>query len=70
MLSAREADAVLVWHTGRLYRQARDFELLIDIADRTRATFCGVSRARGMSGEASSSLMNGIVTGAADNGRA
>ncbi|KUM85176.1 MULTISPECIES: recombinase family protein [Streptomyces] len=35
MLSAREVDAVLVWHTDRLYRQARDLEPLIDIVERT-----------------------------------
>ncbi|UXX95791.1 recombinase family protein [Streptomyces sp. AD2-2] len=37
MLSAREADAVIVWHTDRLYRQARDLEPLIEIVDRTHA---------------------------------
>lgn len=35
MLSAGEADAVLVWHTDRLYRQARDLEPLIEIVERT-----------------------------------
>ncbi|MFF7749815.1 recombinase family protein [Streptomyces sp. NPDC007971] len=35
MLSAGEADAVLVWHTDRLYRQARDLEPLIGIVERT-----------------------------------
>ncbi|MEV2226992.1 recombinase family protein [Streptomyces phaeochromogenes] len=37
MLTAREADAVIVWHTDRLYRQARDLEPLIEIVDRTHA---------------------------------
>lgn len=37
LLAARAADAVLVWHTDRLYRQARDLEPLIDIVDRTHA---------------------------------
>lgn len=37
MLSAREADAVIVWHTDRLYRQARDLEPLIDIVEQTHA---------------------------------
>ncbi|MCP3819628.1 recombinase family protein [Streptomyces sp. A3M-1-3] len=37
MLAAGAADAVLVWHTDRLYRQARDLEPLIDIVDRTHA---------------------------------
>lgn len=37
MLEDREADAVIVWHTDRLYRQSRDLEPLIDIVDRTRA---------------------------------
>lgn len=35
MLSAGEVDAVLVWHTDRLYRQARDLEPLIEIVERT-----------------------------------
>ncbi|MFG3205005.1 recombinase family protein [Streptomyces sp. NPDC048192] len=37
MLSTREADAVLVWHVDRLYRQARDLEPLIDVVERTGA---------------------------------
>ncbi|MFF0015195.1 recombinase family protein [Streptomyces sp. NPDC005374] len=37
MLTAREADAVLVWHVDRLYRQARDLEPLIDVVERTGA---------------------------------
>ncbi|WP_405773400.1 recombinase family protein [Streptomyces sp. NBC_01538] len=35
MLAAGEADAVIVWHTDRLYRQARDLEPLIEIVERT-----------------------------------
>ncbi|MGW6260785.1 recombinase family protein [Streptomyces sp. NPDC055085] len=35
MLAERRADAVLVWHTDRLYRQARDLEPLIDVVERT-----------------------------------
>ncbi|MFF3658408.1 recombinase family protein [Streptomyces olivochromogenes] len=35
MLNAGRADAVLTWHTDRLYRQARDLEPLIDIVTRT-----------------------------------
>lgn len=37
MLAAREADAVIVWHVDRLYRQARDLEPLIDVVERTGA---------------------------------
>ncbi|MER7799113.1 recombinase family protein [Streptomyces sp. NPDC001705] len=37
MLSGGEANAVLVWHVDRLYRQARDLEPLIDVVDKTGA---------------------------------
>ncbi|MFF3378364.1 recombinase family protein [Streptomyces sp. NPDC002680] len=34
MLAAGEAEAVIVWHADRLYRQARDLEPLIEIVER------------------------------------
>ncbi|MFE1441578.1 recombinase family protein [Streptomyces sp. NPDC058739] len=37
MLRTGEADAVLVWHVDRLYRQARDLEPLIDVVEKTGA---------------------------------
>ena len=35
ILAAGEADAVIVWHSDRLYRQPRDLEPLVDIVEKT-----------------------------------
>lgn len=35
LLADGRADAVIVWHVDRLYRQARDLEPLIDVVERT-----------------------------------
>ncbi|MFD8519365.1 recombinase family protein [Streptomyces capillispiralis] len=37
LLAGGQADAVIVWHVDRLYRQARDLEPLIDVVERTGA---------------------------------
>lgn len=37
LLADGRADAVIVWHVDRLYRQARDLEPLIDVVERTGA---------------------------------